>query len=185
MRLFVSVDLPDELTDAVGDVQDTLSAAEGLNFTDAGQAHVTLKFLGDVSETRLPELKRELAAGVAEADVDPFTARVGGLGVFPSLEYISVLWAGFEAGGDELTRLHEALEDRTVEMGFDPETHEFTPHVTLARMEHADGKELVQERVREREPTIGAFRVEEVRLTESTLTDEGPVYSTLERFRLE
>lgn len=185
MRLFVSVDLPDDLAAAVAELQDAFADAEGLNFTDPGQAHVTLKFLGDVSEDRLPDLKRELAAAVSETGVDPFAARVGGLGVFPSLEYISVLWVGFEEGGEELERLHESVEERATAMGFEAESHDFTPHVTLARMEHAGGKELVQDLVREREPTAGEFRVDEVRLTESTLTDDGPAYSTVDRFGLE
>ncbi|SFC18630.1 2'-5' RNA ligase [Halobiforma haloterrestris] len=184
MRLFVSVDLPDELADPVADLQAEFDDASGLNFTDPEQAHVTLKFLGDVEADRLPDLERELAAAVEDADVDTFTARFGGLGVFPTLEYISVLWLGTETGGDELTALHEALEERTTAMGFDEEDHDFTPHVTLARMEHAGGKELVQELVRERDPTVGEMTVEDVRLTESTLTDEGPVYSTVERFPL-
>ena len=185
MRLFVSVDLPDDLAEPIADLQDEFAAASGLNFTDPGQAHVTLKFLGDVAERRLPDLERELAAAVADADVDPFTVRYGGLGVFPSLEYISVVWLGTETGGDELTRLHEAIEERTTSMGFEPEDHDFTPHVTLARMEHAGGKEHVQKLVRDREPTVGETTVEEVGLTESTLTDDGPVYSTVESFPLE
>ncbi|APW97176.1 2'-5' RNA ligase [Halobiforma lacisalsi AJ5] len=185
MRLFVSVDLPDELADPVADLQAEFDDASGLSFTDPEQAHVTLKFLGDVDEDRLPDLQRELAAAVEDAGIDPFTARFGGLGVFPTLEYISVLWLGAETGGNELTALHEAIEERTTAMGFDEEDHEFTPHVTLARMEHAGGKELVQDLVRERDPTVGETTVEEVRLTESTLTDEGPVYSTVERFPLE
>ncbi|THE63411.1 RNA 2',3'-cyclic phosphodiesterase [Salinadaptatus halalkaliphilus] len=185
MRLFVSVDLPDDLAEPVADLQAEFGGASGLNFVDPEQTHVTLKFLGDVSEQRHPALTDELAAAVAEADVGPFTARYGGLGVFPSLEYISVLWLGLKNGSQELTRLHEALEKRTTAMGFDPEDHDFTPHVTLARMEHAGGKELVQNLVRERDPTVGETRVAEIRLTESTLTDEGPVYSTLERFSLE
>ncbi|GAB3677694.1 RNA 2',3'-cyclic phosphodiesterase [Halopiger thermotolerans] len=184
-RLFVSVDLPDDLAESVADLQNEFADASGLNFTDPEQAHVTLKFLGDVDENRLPALEDELAATVDDAGVDPFEARFGGLGVFPSLEYISVVWFGAETGGEELTRLHEAIEERTTAMGFDPEDHDFTPHVTLARMEHAGGKELVQELVRERDPTIGEMRVDEVRLTESTLTDDGPVYSTVERFPLE
>ncbi|MFC4540967.1 RNA 2',3'-cyclic phosphodiesterase [Halosolutus amylolyticus] len=184
MRLFVSVDLSDEFADPIADLQDALADASGLNFTDPEQAHVTLKFLGDLDEDRLPELEDELAAAVADADVDPFTARYGGLGVFPSLDYISVVWFGVEAGGEELTRLHEAIEERTTAMGFDAESHDFTPHVTLARMEHAGGKEHVQEIVQERDPTIGECRVEEVRLTESTLTSDGPVYSTVESFPL-
>ncbi|MBZ6494830.1 RNA 2',3'-cyclic phosphodiesterase [Natrinema longum] len=184
MRLFVSVDLPDDLADPVADLQAEFADASGLDFTDPEQAHVTLKFLGDVNADRLPALERALEAAVDDAGVDPFPVRYGGLGVFPSLEYISVVWLGVERGGDELTRLHEAIEDRTTAMGFDAEDHDFTPHVTLARMEHAGGKELVQDLVREREPTIGEDRVDEIRLTESTLTDDGPVYSTVESFPL-
>ncbi|WP_436346526.1 RNA 2',3'-cyclic phosphodiesterase [Natronorubrum sp. FCH18a] len=204
MRLFVSVDLPDDLAEPVADLQAEFADASGLNFTDPEQAHITMKFLGDVrksgalssqsesqsdsddvDEDRLPALERELEAAVDDADVDPVTARFGGLGVFPSLDYISVVWLGVERGGEELTRLHEAIEERTTAMGFEPESHEFTPHVTLARMEHAGGKDLVQDLVREHDPTIGEMRVDEVRLTESTLTDEGPVYSTVESFSLE
>ncbi|SDR29047.1 RNA 2',3'-cyclic phosphodiesterase [Natronobacterium texcoconense] len=185
MRLFVSVDLPDELAEPVADLQEEFSEASGLDFTDPGQAHVTMKFLGDVGEDRLPVLESELEATVSDADVSPFTARFGGLGVFPTLEYISVLWLGVETGGEELTALHEAIEERTTAMGFDPEDHDFTPHVTLARMKHAGGKDLVQDLVRERDPTVGEMTVDEVRLTESTLTEDGPVYSTVERFPLE
>ncbi|ELY65167.1 RNA 2',3'-cyclic phosphodiesterase [Natrinema versiforme] len=185
MRLFVSVDLPDDLAEPVADLQDEFADASGLTFTDPEQAHITMKFLGDVEEDRLPALERELAAAVEDADIDPFSVRYGGLGVFPSPDYISVVWLGVEQGGEELTRLHEAIEERTTAMGFDAEDHDFTPHVTLARMEHAGGKELVQELVRERDPTVGETRVEELRLTESTLTDEGPVYSTVESFPLE
>ncbi|MHC3438554.1 RNA 2',3'-cyclic phosphodiesterase [Natrialbaceae archaeon A-gly3] len=185
MRLFVSVDLPDDLAESVADLQAEFEDASGLNVTDPEQAHITIKFLGDIEESQLPELTEELEAAVADADVDPFRVRYGGLGVFPSLEYISVVWLGVEEGGEELTRLHEAVEERTTAMGFEPESHDFTPHVTLARMEHAGGKELVQKVVREREATVGETEVEEVRLTESTLTSERPEYSTVEAFALE
>ena len=165
-------------------VQELFEGASGLNFTDPGQAHVTLKFLGGADEGRLPELTDELARAVAGSGVEPFTAEIGGIGVFPHLGYISVVWVGVREGGEQLTRLHEAIEERTVAMGFDPEDHEFTPHVTLARMEHAGGKELVQEKVRTLDPTVGEATVDAVHLTESELTHDGPVYSTVERFPL-
>jgi len=178
-RLFLSVDL-EGLAEEVSAVQGLFEEASGLNFIDPRQAHLTLKFLGDTDEDRISDLIETLDAAVDAAEIDPFTARFGGLGVFPSLEYISVVWLGVQAGGDQLTALHEAIEDRTVAMGFDPEDHDFTPHVTLARMNHAGGKELVQETVRERDPDAGTLRVTDIRLTESVLTDDGPEYSTLE-----
>ncbi|WP_436926362.1 RNA 2',3'-cyclic phosphodiesterase [Halosimplex amylolyticum] len=182
-RLFVSVDL-DGLAEEVAAVQDRFGGASGLNFVDPEQAHVTVKFLGDTETDRLDDLVDALAAAVADAGVDPFEAEFGGLGVFPSLDYISVVWAGTRSGGGELTRLHEAVEERTTAMGFDEEDHEFTPHVTLARMEHAGGKEQVQDVVREADPDVGTLAVEELRLKESTLGPDAPTYETVERFPL-
>ncbi|MBX0324147.1 RNA 2',3'-cyclic phosphodiesterase [Halomicroarcula sp. F13] len=179
-RLFVSVDL-DGLEDAVRDVQARFEGASGLRFTDPAQAHVTLKFLGDTDPNRLDDLTVELERAVADSGITPFEARFGGLGAFPSLDYISVVWVGVREGhGDaELTALHEAVEDRTVAMGFDPEDHEFTPHATVARMDHAGGKERVQRVVEDEDPDVGRLQVEEIRLTESVLRDDGPEYSTV------
>jgi 2'-5' RNA ligase len=183
-RLFVSVDLPAELADAVAAAQEPLVDAAGLNPTDPEQAHVTLKFLGDTPDRRVGPLVDALSAAVEEANVDPFEATYGGYGVFPSLDYISVVWLGVAEGDAELGRLHEAVEDRTTDIGFDPADHEFTPHVTLARMEHAASKDHVQEVVRSRDPTVGTATVSSVRLTESELGPDGPEYGTVERFDL-
>jgi len=184
MRLFVSVDLDEGLAAEVEPVQSLFSGASGLRLTDPEQAHITLKFLGDTDPERVPALGDELRQAVEESGVDPFRAEFGGLGVFPSLEYISVVWLGVREGGEAFTRLHEAIEDRTTAMGFDPEDHEFTPHVTLARMDHSGGKDLVRDIVRNRDPDVGAMTVESIRLTESELTPSGPEYSTVEEFDL-
>jgi 2'-5' RNA ligase len=184
MRLFVSVDLPASMTDAVERAQDRFRDASGLAFTDPTQAHVTLKFLGDTDHDRLADVRDAVAAGVDAADVDPFEASVGGFGVFPSLDYISVVWTGFRTGDEELTHLHEGVERETTAIGFDAENHEFTPHVTLARMNDARGKDLVQRLVTDADPDLGSFTVDELRLKESTLTDEGPVYDTVATFPL-
>lgn len=190
MRLFVSVDFPDDLAAAVAEVQEYVDGASGVRCTDPEQTHVTLKFLGEVPEsapddrTDLDATVRAIEAGVNDADSGPFEVAVAGLGAFPSPEYISVLWLGFDDGAEALTELHERIEARAVAAGFDPEEHEFTPHATLARMNDARGKEHVQRVLRETDPTIGSFRVEQLRLKESVLTDDGPRYSTVARFAL-
>ncbi|MCH7659753.1 MAG: RNA 2',3'-cyclic phosphodiesterase [Euryarchaeota archaeon] len=179
MRVFASIDFPENLTSEVADLQAAFTDAEGLRFTDPSQTHVTLKFLGDVEKDRLPELESALETAVAESGVSPFEVEYGGLGVFPSLDYISVLWLGVRNGATEMTRLHEAIERETVELGFDPEDHDFTPHATIARMEHANGKELVQKLVRERDPTVGMTAVRTITLKKSDRSSDGPVYTTL------
>ena len=192
MRAFFAVDLPDDLADPIADAQAAFEGAEGLRFVDPEQAHVTLKFLGEIDESDTgddasPSLDDVIAAGnraVETAGVDPFECAIEGFGVFPSLEYISVVWAGVDDGSAELTALHEALEAETTALGVDPEEHAFTPHVTLARMNDARGKELVQRTVRERDPDIVRFEAYAVRLAKSTLTSDGPVYETVASFEL-
>ncbi len=183
MRLFVSIDL-DGLETEITSVQERFADASGVRLTDPKNVHVTLKFLGDIEEGGVSDLASALEGAVDEADVGPFRAEFGGLGAFPSEEYIRVLWVGVREGGLELTRLHEEIEGRTVETGFNPEDHGFTPHATVARMDHAGGKEQVQRALRETDPTVGTLHVEEIRLTESVLRDDGPEYSTVERFGL-
>jgi len=194
MRAFFAVDLPDDLAPRVAEAQAAFEGAEGLRFVDPEQTHVTLKFLGEIDDNderddneATPALDDVIAAGeraIEAADVDPFECAVEGFGVFPTLDYISVVWAGIGRGTPELTALHEAVESETTALGVDPEDHAFTPHVTLARMNDARGKKLVREAVRERDPEIGRFDVDAVRLVSSTLTSDGPEYETVASFAL-
>ncbi|MFB6079074.1 MAG: RNA 2',3'-cyclic phosphodiesterase [Halarchaeum sp.] len=184
MRLFVSVDLPASLAESIRELQAEFDDPAGLDFVDPTRAHVTLKFLGEVEESEYDALVAALSRAVGDAGVGPFDATFGGLGVFPSLDDIRVVWLGVDDGADELAALHEAVEEACVGLGFDPAEHDFTPHVTLGRMKHAGGTERVRSVVRERHPVVGTVRVEEVRLTESTRTAEGAVYETRERFAL-
>ena len=181
MRLFVSVDLPSKLAEPLSELQAEFSDAAGVRLTDPAQAHFTLKFLGETDPERVGEIEQAIQRAVDESAVDPFECTIEGLGVFPSVDYISVVWAGVreDGGADALTLLADALETERTALGFEAETHEFTPHVTLGRMDDARGKSLVQEVVQKTDPTIGAFRVESVRLTESTLTETGPRYETV------
>jgi 2'-5' RNA ligase len=177
-RLFVSVDC-DGHADDIAAVQDVLPRADGLDRTDPEQGHVTLQFLGDTDPDRVPAIVDAVESGVAAAGVDPFEAELGGLGVFPSMAYISVVYLGVRSGSEQLTALHEAVEARTTDLGFEADDHAFTPHVTLARMRHAGPKDAVQRAVREHDPDAGTLAVGDVRLTESVLTDDGPEYTTL------
>ncbi|WP_338726671.1 RNA 2',3'-cyclic phosphodiesterase [Haladaptatus sp. DJG-WS-42] len=182
MRLFVSIDL-EGLEETVAAAQEPFSAASGLDLVAPGQAHITLKFLGEVSEEGVGDIEAALEDAVRTAAIRPFRATFEGLGAFPSAEYIRVVWLGVGEGAEELTRLYEAIERRLIEEGFEPESHEFTPHVTLGRMRHGGGKETVQ-RALEADVHAGSMQVTEVRLKESLLADDGPIYVTRSRVEL-
>jgi 2'-5' RNA ligase len=184
MRLFVSVDLPQHFAAPIAAVQDDLRPASGFSPTDPEQAHVTLTFLGEVEQTRLEAVTELVRGGVADAGLEPFECTIGSLGVFPSRDYINVVWLGIDRGGDALCTLHEAIESRAIDAGFDAEAREFTPHVTIGRMKHGGGKQLVQERIDGSEPAVGTCTVDAVRLKESTRTADGPTYSTINTIAL-
>ncbi|ELZ44290.1 2'-5' RNA ligase [Halorubrum coriense DSM 10284] len=193
MRAFFAVDLPDSLAPAVADAQAPFADAPGVNPVDPEQAHVTLKFLVDIGEGDeddpgdAPTVDDAIAAGeraVDRAAVGPFTCTVAGRGVFPDREYVSVVWAGVDRGGDDLAALREALEAETTALGVDPADHAFTPHVTLARVENATGADAVRDALDGEGPEVGSFSVDEIRLVESTLTASGPEYDVVREFGL-
>lgn len=175
MRLFVSIDL--DASDELRAAQAPFEALDGIRTVDPERVHFTLKFLGEVDPSRLDAIDAALTD--ATTGLSPFDARVGGYGAFPSHDYIRVIWVGVRSGGEKMRRLHEAIEARMVELGFDPADHEFTPHATIARMDHAGGKARVQTVLDEQDPDLGSTDVSSVHLTESTLTPEGPEYRTV------
>ncbi|MFC7073624.1 RNA 2',3'-cyclic phosphodiesterase [Halovenus rubra] len=183
MRLFVSVSL-DELVGEVADIQEPFVGVDGLRTTNPEQAHLTLKFLGETEETRLRALTDGVDAAIADTGIEPFEVSFGGLGVFPHLNYIRVIWLGVRNGSETVRRLHTAIEKRVTKFGFEPANSNFTPHVTLARMDHAGNKELVKDEVRQSDPDGGTMTVEAIQLTKSTLTEQGPEYTAIERFNL-
>ncbi len=182
MRLFISVSF-DELEAAIAEVQTPLRELPGLRTTDPANAHVTLKFLGEGDHNH-DALSEAIEKAVETAAVGPFTVTLEGVGAFPSPEYIRVVWLGVGNGTEAVGELHRELEAETTALGYEAERHEFTPHVTLARMEHAAAKADVQEFLETRDPEIGPVSVEALRLKESTLSADAPEYRTIAEFGL-
>lgn len=184
MRLFLAIDLPSSLWDSVAAAQGLFDDADGLRFTTPEQAHVTLKFLGETPSDRVGAVEGAVESAIDAAGVDHFDASISGFGVFPSSDYIRVVWTGVDEGADEMTRLHDAIERETTAIGFEAEDHDFSPHVTLARMNDAREKNHVKRVVEREHPDIGSFRVRDVRLKKSELGPNGPQYETVSRFSL-
>jgi RNA 2',3'-cyclic 3'-phosphodiesterase len=183
MRAFVSVDC-EGLEDGIERVQRAVGAADGLECLAPERVHVTVFFLGEFEADRLDRVDEAIEAGIESANLGPFTISFGGLGVFPSREYIRTLWVGVREGDEPLGQLHREIGSRLERIGFTSDEHAFTPHATIARLRHAGSKAHVQRRLDALDPALGRLRVEDIGLTESTLTEAGPVYDTLERYRL-
>lgn len=135
VRAFVAVELPDAVKDVLWELQEKLqsySATRIARWVDPWEAHVTLKFLGEVPIPKLPAIVDALD-GVAERR-EPFTMRLAHLGAFPNVYRPTVLWVGVEEGSEALVALAASVEAALRPLGFKPERREFQPHVTLARV---------------------------------------------------
>jgi len=148
--------------------------------------HLSLKFLGDVEETREPELAAALkgAAGT-RGEPRPLTLQITGFGVFPDYHRPHVLWAGVspEPG---LELLQHRVEQAFAPLGFPTEARAFRPHVTLGRAARdARPRDFTGvEEILAATDSDATVTVAEVDLMQSTLQPEGPVYQVKYHERL-
>lgn len=124
-RLFVGIELPDDIRDLISGLEAPLP---GARWVDTDNLHLTLRFVGDIDNRQA----RELADFLSGIDVDAFEMRLDGLGTFGGKDP-RTLWAGVSAG-EELGALARATERAARAAGLKPEGRTFKPHVTIARL---------------------------------------------------
>ena len=184
MRLFVAVDPPKEIKDAIRSLQTSLkTGVSGISWTRGEGFHCTLKFLGEVADSRLPELIRALQPAAAATS---FTLGVRRLGVFPGWSNPRVIWVGLEPARPELDQLRRSVESALAPLGFAPEEKAFHPHLTLGRVKDRFGLGQLPQRLKaDSERTdLGSFAVDRFILFQSNLRPDGAVYTPLYEYPL-
>ena len=183
MRLFIAIDLPEDLRAALAGEQDRFRALSAgtrdIRWTVPESLHLTLKFLGEVSPDRVPAVTAVLES------IGPFTAfeiEVRGFGFFPDARRPSVFWAGLNAPAN-LDYLARKVDQALAALGFPREKRPFTPHLTLARFRapRADPA-LVRQANGLEHSTVGRFAVSEYFLYESRLLPGGAKHTKVARF---
>lgn len=132
MRLFVGIGLPAAHQALVGGLRPRLEAlVHGrASWVRQGNAHLTLKFLGDVPRERLDTVREALS----RVRFAPFTLELGGGGFFPGPSRPRVVWVGMTAGGQACGALATAVDAALAGIGFAPEARPFAAHLTLGRV---------------------------------------------------
>ena len=175
MRLFVALNLPPELRDALhaGTAGLREAAPREVTWARAESLHLTLKFLGDAEAERAAVIG-EVLGQVAGRHQMP-TLRVGGVGAFPSMERARVVWLGVEPE-PRLELLQHDIEAACATLGFEIEGRPFRPHVTLGRLRAAATDAVLPRLARAAEACVvsGEALVSTVDLMESTLMPGGP-----------
>jgi 2'-5' RNA ligase len=183
VRLFVSLELPDDHRDALAAVCES-GKRSGVRWVPAENVHLTLKFLGEVDEDLIPDLKSALA-GVADG-AKPFEISLAGSGCFPNPRTPAVIWLGVEAGTDEAVKLAAAVDEAVVPLGFKAEKRPFKPHLTIGRTRNTrEGRDTITIKSKQlKDFAATAGRAEALALMKSTLTPDGAIYEEIARFPL-
>lgn len=181
VRSFIAIELPEELKRELSRLETRLrvESGNGIKWVNPESIHLTLKFLGYVDSDKLGEILA--AMGQAVQGITPFRLEVNGLGAFPNLSRVQVVWVGLVGEIDKLSRMVERIESLVSPLGFPREDRPFAPHLTLARMGNRvspeDRRRLGQLIAGTRFAPNQAIEVNSVSLMKSELTREGAVYS--------
>jgi len=180
MRVFIAVDLPNELRKELGELERQLKPlTDTARWVAPESIHITLKFIGEVPEKRAEDID----AALTGLTWIPFTITVRGVGFFPGNRSPRVFWAGMEA--PTMQKLAEELDSRMERLGFEKEKRAFRPHITLARARDSRiDSSLVTGSAEYAEHEFGSFTVDRIFLFKSTLKPTGAVYERLKEYPL-
>ncbi len=179
MRAFLAIDLPAKIREELGRrqalFQQALAASpdrdRAIRWTSPEGIHLTLKFLGEISDEKLHRLIEQLEN---LAPFEKFSIKVKGFGFFPDARRPRVFWAGIEAPA-ALARLAAQIDAALTAIGFAPEARSFKPHLTLARFNNLAPQPTLNKLVHQQsDADLGRFEVAEFYLFESKLAPGVP-----------
>jgi len=187
VRSFIAIELPDELKRGLSQLEARLKLGKQpwVKWVDPYGIHLTLKFLGSIAADRIGEITRAMEE--AAQGIPPFHLEVKGLGVFPNLRRVQVVWVGMGGEVDRLRQLQQRVESNLVPLGFAAESRPFTPHLTLARLREQaplDERQRFGQLIGSTRFEAGTIEVDAINLIRSQLTREGAIYSRISSVNL-
>ncbi len=175
MRTFISIPLPVGIRNVLVDLQKELSGFAKVKWVTKKNIHLTLKFLGEVEERRLEEIKRILRT----IKFSRFKAELSSIGAFPNLNHINTLWISIEPK-NEIIKLQQQVDQLL--LSYFPQQQKFTSHITLGRVKFIKKREQMIQKINKLQIPKQKFEITKFELTKSTLTKDGPIYEVIEEF---
>ena len=175
-RGFIAVDIDvfPKLLEFEKEIKET---GANVKLVEPENVHITLKFLGDTDESRIDEFDKIMKDAVK--GIDPFNIQLKGAGVFPNQNYIKVIWIGIKQG-EPIGVIASKIDEQLSKIGFKKEKRGFSPHLTIARVKSAKGKDGILHVIEKyRDVQFVDIRVDSIKLKKSDLTPKGPIYTTL------
>jgi RNA 2',3'-cyclic 3'-phosphodiesterase len=187
MRVFIAIDIDDKIRKAIADLQKQIASKVDvkkgdLKWVEPNNIHLTLKFLGEISD--------ELAAEVCQItkmvarEHQKFDLEIGSVGSFGGRS-AKVVWVGVGKGTEESLALQDDLNDLLTPLGYPKEQREFSPHLTLCRVNHPIAGIKMGEAIAQfSRLKLGSIAAESLCVYQSQLTPTGPNYTLLASYKL-
>ncbi|MEW5806653.1 MAG: RNA 2',3'-cyclic phosphodiesterase [Acidobacteriota bacterium] len=184
MRLFIAIDVPENVKKELLNVLRTLEKIwRGVKWVRPEGIHLTLKFLGEVDESKVESIASALREVAAR--YQPFCINVSSLGRFPENGKPRVVWCGIREEKGTLVKLAKEIESRMELAGFEREDRDFKPHVTIGRVKvpgrDAEGLQFLG---KQKEIHFGSFEADRFHLIRSILLPDGARYEKIQEFVL-
>lgn len=178
MRCFIAIDLPEEARKELEKIQEQLKSPDTkAKWVKPEQIHLTLKFLGELTDSQVNKVK-DLLKGIT---FEPLKVKLNALGTFPTQTFVRVIWIDI-LPKEKLVELHEKIDSTLSEQGFRKEKRGFETHLTLARVKSIKDKQALIEKLKEIKVRPIEFEIKNFKLKKSTLTKEGPIYEDIIAF---
>ena len=179
MRAFIALELPAAVQAALVGLQRELAGAKAdVKWVREEQLHVTLRFLGEITEPQRQSVEGVLREAAGRSG--PFQAALSSVGAFPTTSAPRVIWVGMEPGRAEMEQLARMVEEGLRRVGFPDEDRPFVAHVTLGRVRSSKNLAALASKLKQTSWTPpAAFAVDHLTLFESVLSSSGPTYTPL------
>ncbi len=149
MRLFVALDVNDEVKKKAGSCIESLKGIKGVSLVNPSLFHLTLSFLG-TPRAGSEEVYERVVSSLRDVKQDAFSSSTGIIGAFPSWSRARVVWWGIN-NSPEMRTLKDRVDKALISVNsYFPalkKNESFSPHITLARikiMEREEHKEVVE-----------------------------------------
>src|SRR5688500_5854263 len=181
MRVFIAVDLDAAARAAIAAEQQRIASVMGdarsqVRWVKVDHLHLTLVFLGEVSESQAPAVAGAVGRPI---EASPFDLTFQGMGVFPARGSPRAVWIGVTDGAAQLIDLQRELARRVVSEGIELEARPFQPHLTLGRWRQSRPSDRGRALAASRSAIVARVHVPGATLYHSRLSSAGPTYTAL------
>ncbi len=177
-RAFICIDFPDEIIKEVARIQGLIGNKIKFigKITEPENLHLTLKFLGEIDDATFEEVRKRLA-GVEFGKLDLHLDKIG---TFNYKGMPRIIW--MKIAGKEVFELQKKIDESLVDLF--PKEERFMSHATIARVKYAADLNYFFEYIKNLKFKKLRFSVDKFKLKASELKMTGPVYGTLEEYKI-